>query len=103
MELDGFVKRVLENIYGLSGEEFEFLEDKFPEWNKCFVIDDNTYWGLLFQELMSTHLSDKGYLDLIVVMAMFRPSKNKNTAEQARNDARRVPGVVSILKKSKKW
>ena len=103
MELDEFVKNVLEDTFALKGEDIEWLEDNFPKWNKVYWVDDNTYWRVTFESLMEKYGTDRGYLDLILTLAMFRPSKDKDDTVKFRDEARRIPRALTILKQSRWW
>lgn len=103
MKLSDYDLDVLERIYGIGRDEILFLERKFTDWHKAFYISDKEYWGDLFKSLMDLYETDRGYLDLITVMGLWRPAKSKEESELVRDRARRVPKVTTILKQSKRW
>ena len=103
MKLSDYDLKVLEQIYGLSADDIKFLERKFTDWHKAFYIPDKEYWGDLFKSLMDLHETDRGYLDLITVMGLWRPAKSKEEAELIRSRAKKVPKVTTILRQSKRW
>lgn len=104
MVIDEFIGKVLENVYNLSIEDIEFLEDEFPYWHKCFFIEREKYWKDVFDKYKDEHLKEKaGYFDYILTLVFFEPAFDLETALKMRDEARRKPKIITLLKKSEWW